>query len=139
MENVYGYFTIENNIKGLTLQEMETSLGFRPGRLTSGARILLLKRQPSVGEFVFAGSTRYSNAKGLVGVQHRLRAASKTLPHAWLGQRLVKVAPNLRHTERETYPHSTSPVEQWELLEGIGIPADEICRLNWHQAYWPRR
>jgi len=137
MEHVKGYFTVERNIAGLTLQQMEAALGFRPGRLTNGARVLVLKRPPLVGEFVFAGSTRYSDAKGLVGVQQRLSGASTSVPHAWRGQRLVKVAPNLLHTASELYPQAKSPVEQWELL--APLPAEEVCRLDWHQAYWPRR
>jgi hypothetical protein len=137
MEYVKGYFTVERNIVGLTLHEIEAKLGFRPGRLTSGARVLVLQRQPLVGEFVFAGSSRYPNAEGLVGVEHRQNAASTAVPHAWLGQRLLKVAPNLLHTASESYPPATSPVEQWELL--VPLPAGEVCRLGPHQAYWPRR
>jgi hypothetical protein len=53
MEYVTGYFTIERNIVGATLPEMETRLGLRPGRLARGARVLVLLRQPLVGEFVF--------------------------------------------------------------------------------------
>lgn len=136
MQYVRGYFTVERNIVGLTLHEMETKLGFRPGRLRSGARILVLRRQPSVDGFVFAGSTRYPNAEGLVDIEQQ-RTASTEVPHAWRGQRLVKVVPNLPHTVSESYPHARSPVEQWELL--LPLPAEEVCRLDWHQAYWPRR
>jgi len=82
MEYVKGYFTVERNIVGLRLRQIEATLGFRPGRLTSGARVLVLQRQPSVGEFVFAGSTRYPNASGLVGVERRRNAASTAIPHA---------------------------------------------------------
>lgn len=94
MEYVTGYFTIERNIVGATLPEMETRLGLRPGRLARGARVLVLLRQPLAGEFVFAGSTLYSDARGLVGVDQRKNVP---VPHAWLGQRLVKVVPNLLH------------------------------------------
>jgi hypothetical protein len=137
MEYVKGYFTVERNIVGLTLHQMEAKLGFRPGRLTNGVRILVLQRQPSVGEFVFAGSTRYPDAEGLVGVEQRRSAASTAVPHAWLGQRLVKVAPNLLHTASESYPKAMSPVEQWELL--VPLPAEEVRQLDWHQTYWPKR
>jgi len=137
MEYVRGYFTVERNIVGLTLSQMEAKLGFRPGRLATGARLFALQRQPSVGEFVYAGSTRYSNAQGLVDVEKRREAASTTIPHAWLGQRLIKVRPNLPHTAPETYPNATSPVEQWELL--VPLPADEICQLESNRAYWPPR
>jgi hypothetical protein len=137
MEYVRGYFTVERNIIGLNLREMEGKLGFRPGRLTSGARILALQRRPSVGEFVFAGSTRFSNAEGLVSLDQRRKAASTTVPHAWLGQRLVKIVPNLSPTAAESYPSASSPVEQWELL--VRLPAQEVGRLESQRPYWPRR
>ena len=137
MEYVQGYFTIERNIVGLTLRQLEAKLGFRPGRFTPGARVLVLQRQPFVGEFLFAGSTLYSGANGLVDADTRRRDGSTTTPGAWLGQRLVKVSPNLPHTPFEWYPGSKSPVEQWELL--VRFPAVEVCRLTLDQTYWPRR
>jgi hypothetical protein len=133
MEHVTGYFTIERNIEGANLQELETKLGFRPGRLADGARVLVLLRQPAVGEFVFAGSTRYSGAAGLVGIGKR---QNFPIPHGWLGQRLVKVDPNLRHTDSEQYPRAQAPVEQWQLI--VPVPAEEVCKLTGKQAYWRR-
>ena len=133
MERVKGYFTIERNLVGLSPRQMETRLGFRPGRLTPGARILVLLRQPNLDEFVFAGSTRYSDAKGLVDEKSR-RLTS--IPHAWLGQRLVKVDPNLPHTAFEWYPTAEAPIEQWELIEPVD--AREVCRLTVDQGYWRR-
>jgi hypothetical protein len=133
MEYVTGYFTIERNIVGCSLRELESKLGFRPGRLTDGARFLALVRPPAVGQFVFAGSTRYSDAKGLVDVGKRRNVP---IPHAWHGQRLIKVQPNLQHTATEWYPTASSPVEQWQLLVPIG--AEEICQLTSDQVYWPR-
>jgi len=138
MELVRGYFTVEGNVVGLTLQEMEGKLGFPPGRLLHGARVLLLQRQPSVGEFVSAGSTWYPNAEGLVGVEQRRVAASDSIPHAWFNQRLVKIVANLPHSPSELpYPRAESPVEQWQLLGSF--PAEEVCRLSFHQVYWGDR
>ncbi len=134
MEYVTGYFTVERNIVGSSLREMESKLGLRPGRLTDGARVLALVRQPSVGEFVFAGSTLYSDAKGLVEVGRR---GNVPIPHAWLGQRLVKVVPNLPHSPGELYPAAKSPVEQWQLL--VPVAAEEVCQLDAQQVYWRRR
>jgi hypothetical protein len=134
MEFVAGYFTVERNIVGLTLREMESALGLRPERLTQGARVLVLVQQPSVGQFVFAGSTRYPDAKGLVEIERR---RDIPIPHAWLGQRLVKVAPNLPHAASESYPEAKSPVEQWQLV--VPVAAEEVCQLRAQQAYWPRR
>jgi hypothetical protein len=101
--------------------------------LTPGARILVLLRQPTVEEFIFAGSTRYSDAKGLV--DESLRRV-KSIPHAWLGQRLVKVDPNLPHSEQEWYPAAKTAVEQWQLTSPVD--AREICRLTVDQRYWRR-
>jgi hypothetical protein len=134
MEQVTGYFTVERNIVGLSLREMESKLGLRPGRLTPGARVLALLRQPPVGQFVFAGSTLYSDAKGLVNVEQR---RTVSVPHAWLGQRLVKVVPNLGHSSFEWYPSARSPVEQWKLL--VPVLAEQVCELGIDQKYWPGR
>lgn len=131
MELVKGYFTVERNIVGSNLRQLESKLGFRPGRLTHGARVLVLLRQPSVGEFAFAGSTRYSDADGLVAIDQR---RDFPIPHAWLGQRLVKVVPNLPDSAFEWYPRAKSPVEQWQLL--TDIPASEVCQLSAGQTYW---
>jgi hypothetical protein len=134
MEYIKGYFTTERNIVGSTLREMESKLGLRPGRLTHGARVLALLRQPSVGQFVFAGSTWYPNANGLVDVGRR---GNVPIPHAWLGQRLVKLEPNLPHSAHEWYPSAKSPVEQWQLL--VPVAAEEVCQLGAQQVYWGRR
>jgi hypothetical protein len=133
MEKVTGYFTIERNIVGLSLYEMEQKLGLRPCRLTSGARVLALVRQPLAGQFIFAGSTRYSDGEGLVDPEQRQNVP---VPHAWLGQRLVKIVPNLTHSSFEWYPQASSPVEQWKLL--VAVDAKEVRRLAANQVYWPR-
>jgi hypothetical protein len=134
MEYVKGYFTVERNIVGSTLRAMESKLGLRSGRLTHGARVLVLLRQPRVGQFVFAGSTLYSNARGLVKEERRLNVP---IPGAWLGQRLVKIVPTLPHTWHEWYPKARSPVEQWKLL--VPVAAEEVCQLDAQQVYWRRR
>lgn len=134
MEYVKGYFTVERNIEGATLREMESKLGFRPGRLTPGARVLVLLNPPSVGQFVYAGSTLFSNAEGLVELEKR---RNFPIPHAWLGQRLVKVVPNLRDNGDERYPRATSPVEQWQLV--VPVAAQEVSQLQGERAYWRRK
>jgi hypothetical protein len=134
MEYVRGYFTIERNIEGASLYDIEAKLGFRSGRLLYGARVLLLLRQPLAGQFLFAGSTRYSDARGLVRKEQRQNVP---VPNAWRGERLIKVVPNLRHTTFERYPNAETPVEQWELL--VDVPAEELCRLEHPMRYWRRR
>jgi hypothetical protein len=135
MEQVKGYFTLERNIIGLTVREMELKLGLPPGFLTPGARVLVLLRQPLVGQFVFAGSTLYPDAKGLVGVERRQNVP---IPHAWLGQRLVKVMPKTRYAGADPYPPvKKSAVEQWQLL--VNVDAEEVCQLDAQRAYWRQR
>jgi hypothetical protein len=130
-----GYITLERNIVGLNPREIEGVLGLRAGELTTaGARILVLKRQPSVGEFAFAGSTWYPGAKGLVSLQDRRNCP---IPNAWLHQRLVKVRANVQYPSHDDYPRSASPVEQWQLLSEI--PADWVCTLVGDKPYWPVR
>ena len=128
-----GYFTIERNIIGATLSELEQKLGFAPGRLLTGARVLVLKRQPLVGEFVVAGSTRYSNGEGLIPAEERRSVA---IPHAWLNQRLVKVKPNRDAADGDLYPSAMRPVEQWKLL--VPVPAEVVFEITGQRMYWGR-
>lgn len=128
---ITGHFTIESNILGLTPREMELRLGFRPGRLTPGARVLILLREPTAGEFEPRGSSFFPAAKGLD--QSGLKR-TVFRPGAWLGQRLVKIEPDLPHTGFEWYPRSSSPVEQWKLIRPV--PAYELRRLTIDERYW---
>jgi hypothetical protein len=59
------------------------------------------------------------------------------IPHAWLGQRLVKVVPTLFDSGDERYPAATSPVEQWQLV--VQVAAQEVSRLQGQGAYWRRK
>lgn len=133
VEQVTGYFTIERNIEGLNLREMESVLGYPPGQLFGGARVLVLLAQPLVGQFVFAGSTLTPNADDLVPVAKR---QNFPIPHAWLGQRVVKVKPNLPPAPG-VWPRAARPVEQWQLC--VPVAAREVCRLAGPDVYWRRR
>jgi hypothetical protein len=133
METRKGYFTLEKNIVNVRVgPEMELKLGFPRGHLAHGARVLALVRQPLPGEFVFAGSTLYPGAEGLVDVKRR---ENVPVPGAWLGQRLVKVVPLVDSGGK--YPGADVPVEQWELL--VPVEVAELCTLATGQVYWPRR
>jgi len=81
----------------------------------------------------FAGSTRYSGARGLVDVELR---RNFPIPHAWQGQRLVKVDPTLPHSAFEWYPNASTPIEQWQLV--VPVDAEIICSLAIDQVYWLR-
>ena len=128
---VKGYFTIESNIRGLTSSEIEQKLGFRKGRLSSGARIFVLMREPSPAEFEPAGSTFFPHRNGL-----NINDLTKTKfrPGAWFGERLVKVEPVLPHSAAESYPAARkSPAEQWILT--VDLPAYIVCTLKDGETY----
>ena len=91
MKRSEGDFTIERNIEGLNLLEMESALGYPRGQLLQGARVLVLLEQPSVGQFVFAGLTLTPNADDSVPIGRR---QNFPIPGAWWGERLVKVKPS---------------------------------------------
>jgi hypothetical protein len=133
-EEVRGYFTIERNIEGLNLLEMESALGYPRGQLLEGARVLVLLEQPSVGQFVFAGSTLTPNADDLVPI---VRRQNFPIPGAWWGQRLVKVKPILPPVKGGApWPRAKKPVEQWQLC--LAVPAKEVRRLGARDVYWRR-
>jgi len=128
---ITGYFTTESNVRGLSTREMEVRLGFRPGRLTHGARILVLDREPLPGEFEPVGSTRYSSGQGLDKDQlHR----TKFRPGAWIGEHLVKVEPVLPDSGFEWYPNASTAVEQWKLTSPV--TGHEVRTLAAGETYW---
>jgi hypothetical protein len=133
IEKLAGYFSLERNIEGLNLLDLESTLGYPPGQLLQGARILVLLEQPSVGQFVFAGSTLTPDAGDLVPIARRQNVP---IPGAWLGQRLVKVKPNLPPIKGVTWPRAKTPVEQWQLTELVKMK--EVCRLGPKDVYWRR-
>jgi hypothetical protein len=132
IEELAGYFTIERNIEGLNLPGLESAIGYLPGQLAQGARILVLQEQPSVGQFVFAGSTLTPNADDLVPIELRRNIP---IPGAWLGQRLVKVKPMLPPIAGR-WPRAKAPIEQWLLTTPVKMR--EVCRLGPADAYWRR-
>lgn len=134
VEKVRGYFTLERNIEGLNMLEMESALGYPQGQLLEGARVLVLLEHPAVGQFVFAGSTLTPDADDLVPVAQRRDFPT---PHAWLGQRLVKVRPILSPIRGVKWPRAKQPVEQWQLCVPVG--AREVCRLVGQDVYWRGR
>ena len=139
---VVGWFTLEKNIVNRQLEEIETALGLPHGLLLrKGARILLLNRRPSVGEFAFGGSTLYPDGQGLVALDERQNVP---VPHAWLGQRLAKVMPVGPRLPDDKYPRVTQgQVEQWLLM--VKVDATEVSELQPRQpgqpgrTYWPKR
>ena len=54
---VTGDVTTNNRVGARSARDLETSLGFGPGRLSAGWWILLLKRRLTSTDFVFSGLT----------------------------------------------------------------------------------
>ena len=133
IERLAGYFTVERNIQGLNLPDLESTLGYPPGQLRQGARIFVLLEQPSVGQFVFAGSTLTPDAGDLVPIALRRNVP---IPGAWLGQRLIKVKPNLPPIKGIDWPRAKRPTEQWQLTALVKMK--EVCRLGPTDVYWRR-
>jgi hypothetical protein len=137
MDTAKGYITIERYVKGLSMWEMESILGFRPGRLTeAGCAVFVLLREPRVGEFIYGGSTLFPEKRGLVAQAQR---ENFPIPGEWLGERLVKVKPYSRTVlpEEAEYPRAMiARASQWKLV--VEIPAKEVCRLyRYDDRYWP--
>ena len=136
---VTGFVTRERWIIGKTPREMESLLGFRPGRMAQGAGVYALDRLPQASEFDFAGYTHLPSGMSISEAaaarsagttrspqQQKLRAlididkTKKTMLNSWTlvgRERLVKVVPVLR-LEPESYPPGDG-VEQWKLLNAV--------------------
>lgn len=156
MPKIAGYITLEKNIVGLSVEEMERTLGLPSGHLSPTAQIFRLRAWPSVGQFAAAGSTitpdRKKLADGsysseLIDISER---STVPIPHSWLHQRLVKVKSSAPHPA-ETFPRSPAlvrrthdgryvddrgHVEQWKLL--VPVDADLVRELQRGHTYWPR-
>lgn len=137
IQHVGGYFTTENNIRGLSTQELEARLGFRAGRMDAGVRIWALLREPGPGEYASHGSTRLPCGDGL---DHQRVGATQQRPGAWCNRRLVKVEPVTPHTDAENYPPALGmPAEQWHLRGGVRVPARLLGVLARGEAWWGGR
>jgi len=132
-----GHFTIERRIEGLNLRGLETTIGYKDGLLTAGARIYVFTEQPQIGQFVFAGSSITPAAKDLVSPEERMKT-SNVAPGAWLNERLVKVVPIQKPSnDPDNYPRAKSPAEQWVLL--VPLPVKFLRDLHGDQRYYRHR
>ncbi len=137
-----GNFTTLRYLSGLSASELERTVGFEPGRLTTGYRIIALADDETIGPdaFELKASSRWS--KGAVGgkdgvggeqIEPILTRRGQD-PSALKQQvcqyftrhqlnRPAKVLPNLRHTPGMLYPDAealgpgiASGVPQFDLL-----------------------
>jgi hypothetical protein len=125
-----GFCTNALVLRGKSLRDLETLLGFRSGRLDAGASVSFLQRMPTPDEFRLAGYTYFSHG-AVAG--HRLKPAERDSARmeellkkekGWSAkdvqkfkagmigrsivifgpERIAKLTPVTPHTESEEYP-----------------------------------
>ena len=140
---VGGWITQEKFILGKTPEEMEAILGFRPGRLGQGVCILALNRLPREDEFEFGGYTYWPGGNpvhGSKGAKFDEKVVKASLiRELWRlsgPDRLVKVIPNVPHTDLETYPIGKG-APQWKIKSPVTIPATVVACLKKGEPYLP--
>ena len=135
-----GYVLRLDTIRGQPPAELERRLGYRPGRLAQGWRLLFLLDRPAPEQIELRGYTHWSDgapsghlvpeaaragrrAEDLLRSDHGFSAQDllKTkrgiIDRYFLLQdpsRIVKVLPVTPHTDAETYPPGTG-IQQWRL------------------------
>jgi hypothetical protein len=130
LKQMTGYCTHAFLLRGKTLEQLEDLLGYRRGRLVTGATILFLKQLPGPDDFQFAGYSYFSDG-AVTG--HKLNPADRDpyrmesllkSEHGWsetqirthkqkmIGtkivvsgpERLAKLIPVTAHSPGEEYP-----------------------------------
>jgi hypothetical protein len=124
-----GYITQEKYIRGRSLAEMESLLGFNMGRLKAGAAVYAFTRIPRADEFELRGYTYLPDGGGAVGKLakdldlNRLKEILRTQVWSVCGlDRLVKVVSVI---DWGGYPMGLG-VPQWELTK----PVDAVLVSN---------
>ena len=129
-----GFFTSQKWLRGKTLAEMEVSLGYRTGRLsTLGAAVYAFTRVPENWEFEVAGYTNVSGGMpmpsewveadrkaaayyaktGLSSSETRLKENARASMTIYGEDRLIKVKP-LLDDPLDTYPPGHG-IPQWRV------------------------
>lgn len=128
---VSGFITIEENLRGLGLRELEDILGFPNSYLCCGARIVIIDEKAVRGSFLFLGSTFYPAQpnEDRSSVTSDLKVEPKAyVPGAWLGRRLAQVQRLHKRTERREFPRAmTTRTEQWFIPAGFEVQAVGYC------------
>jgi len=139
---VHGCITQEKYIKGRTLSELESILGFHAGRLAQGATVAALLQVPSKSQFNLLGYTQVAEHK--INQQTFKGLDTDKLKDLLLGEtfttvgvnRLVKVLAKTNHSKEmnddEQYPPGWG-VPQWKLT--AEMPAQVIADLNPGERY----
>jgi hypothetical protein len=140
---VSGYVTKEKFLKGRTLEEIEKTLGYHPGRLANGATFLKLDRVPAPGEFSLAGYSQVADHRATpptgidVDKVSQIAAASFATEG---GDRLVKVFPAIGHdpsmANDDQYPPGAG-CPQWKLTTKINATVVAVVSLYPGGRYFP--
>lgn len=139
---VRGCITQEKYIKGRTLSELESILGFHAGRLAEGATVAALLQVPNKSQFNLLGYTQVAEHKiskeafkGLDTDKLKDLLLRETFTTVGVN-RLVKVLAKTEHskamTDDEQYPPGWG-VPQWKLT--AEMPAQVIAELHNGERY----
>lgn len=139
---VRGCITQEKYIKGRTLSELESILGFHAGRLAQGATVAALLQVPTKSQFNLLGYTQVAEHKikremfkglDIDKLKDLLLRESFTTVGV---NRLVKVMAKTEHSKTmeddEQYPPGWG-VPQWKLT--ADMPAQVIAELHSGERY----
>lgn len=139
---VRGCITQEKYIKGRTLSELESILGFHAGRLSKGATVAALLQVPGKSQFNLLGYTQVAEHKiskeafnGLDTDKLKELLLRETFTTFGVN-RLVKVIPKTEHTKSMTNDEQYPPgwgVPQWKLT--AELPAQVIAELKPGERY----
>lgn len=140
--SVRGCITQEKYIKGRTVGELENILGFHKGRLSKGIIVAALLQIPSKTQFELLGYTQVAGHKinddtfkGLDVDKLKEIVMRDTFTTAG-ANRLVKVLPNIQHSEYMTNDEQYPPgygVPQWKLTTKVN--AKVVAIVNEGEKY----
>jgi hypothetical protein len=140
--NAKGCITLQRFLQGMSLEEIESRLGFHKGRLSKGAYFLVIQNLPSANQFNFAGYSQVStdNTEKVYGKindpNDEMMAIKKKMAMTNFGtsgsDRLVKVIPVMTHNEavlesEKPYPPG-SGIPQWTLITDLPFVVE--CFVN---------
>jgi hypothetical protein len=98
----YGFFTLEKNLIGKYLPEIEKILGYETGRLYKGAAFYLLNNPSQTADFNFMGTTKHADHQvkqkawlGSLNTEGRKEVHLGT----YMQERLIKVYPISKHDD----------------------------------------
>ena len=137
---VGGCITQDKFLKGRTLAELESILGYHQGRLSTGMTVVALLQIPGPNDFKLLGYSQVAEHRFNMPSQldvDKLKQLVMNTAFALDGpNRLVKVLPNTRHnndlSDDDQYP-SGQGIPQWKLTSRI--PSRVVAIVNPGERY----